>query len=325
MFIPSEVLWDVFVQLSRDEVEKCQLVSLPWNSVINYHAKEIPLRKFYRLLFNGVNWRLDPAKLEAPTSSTREWKNFGKFAENEEEFDQRAKSLKFCIFEEVNIAMNNDALNAMKGLADKSGERIKTMLLRTKQPFYLYRRVFEDYVLADELAVNFELKEMVSLFRNPRLLEIPNPPYKIRFECHGFPGTESIDAFLRFFERGETLGANRYTWYFGKLTEKGFRRILESFLHVPDPKRMLRNIKFDFLFSDFDKLSRIALADQARDLLSRHVTSYTTDIEGEDLSQTTTYEVRRKDGWMLKIIFLTSWKNHLNAPISAEFVVEKFD
>ena len=45
--IPNEILLDIFRNLDRNEVEKCQLISPKWNSIVNNNS--LSLRKIYSM------------------------------------------------------------------------------------------------------------------------------------------------------------------------------------------------------------------------------------------------------------------------------------
>lgn len=47
--IPNELICDLFIALDRNEMEKCQLVSIKWRQIVDEHGRILPLRRIYRL------------------------------------------------------------------------------------------------------------------------------------------------------------------------------------------------------------------------------------------------------------------------------------
>jgi hypothetical protein len=57
-YLSTDVTWDIFMALTRDEIEKCQLVNLAWKSLISSRYSSLPLRKFFALTYWGPMWKL---------------------------------------------------------------------------------------------------------------------------------------------------------------------------------------------------------------------------------------------------------------------------
>ena len=91
MPIPSDVFFDIFQNLSRLEIEKCQLISKEWRNFIDCNGKSLPFRYFTRITLNETTGNLTsfqlvsddiPLKVDISPADKR-----------------KIKCLKYCYFE----------------------------------------------------------------------------------------------------------------------------------------------------------------------------------------------------------------------------------
>jgi hypothetical protein len=99
--VPVELHFDVLQFLSRNEVEKCQLVTQKWDQIIQENGTYLPLRMCEFLHIFNVN---DGSRTQVKTYVVIDHENgFSILYENMLNMVEMIKSLKYCIFKEVKV------------------------------------------------------------------------------------------------------------------------------------------------------------------------------------------------------------------------------
>lgn len=174
MFLPQDLLSDVFQALDRNEVEKSQLVCFQWYSTVQNFDYFLPLRKFHRLdigKFGQDHFRAF-ITIEPHTSPV------------EVTTDHIAKTLKNSIFSQNSpILLSESSLKLVQNLVELAGTKLKFVEFYAWPPFDLSKLALEKYVLAEKvyirLAKCFTGGEMDHIFKSSEALNIKPMPKKI--------------------------------------------------------------------------------------------------------------------------------------------------
>uniref|UniRef100_A0A914CZJ8 F-box domain-containing protein n=1 Tax=Acrobeloides nanus TaxID=290746 RepID=A0A914CZJ8_9BILA len=216
----AEILYNIFLALNRNEVEKCQLVSCKWRDAVNSNSTILPLRK---LQIEEISLP-DNVHISCPLKSENERqlsppvaKKRPKLEINDDEKRIRIlrldhlnpisapylKSIQYGIFDFYEVEENFDSqqLALWEKLAKFCGKKIRIVKLSAGIPnfenahYQALKTLLSNFIEAS--AVKFWTWDDDAI-KNPSILQIPSPPNEIGLLFNNFESTATLDELINF-------------------------------------------------------------------------------------------------------------------------------
>lgn len=223
-YFPDDILFDVFLALDRNELEKCLLVSRAWNTLLSSRCSILPLRSFVDLYYNGPQWKIRYERHEN--------KSLLVAGEITLEVSPFAKALQHCIFGVVrqdhhpgDIFLTQVAL-----LVDACGQKIRTKIFEPHvKSSELYKVMLEKYIEAEKILIQaMRYERLKPLLMNGCALRERTFPWPVHIRGYYFPrGEDDTTALVELISKSGEAFENLELIQFGELNYFGFKMLYE--------------------------------------------------------------------------------------------------
>uniref|UniRef100_A0A914EK04 F-box domain-containing protein n=1 Tax=Acrobeloides nanus TaxID=290746 RepID=A0A914EK04_9BILA len=272
----AEILYNIFLALDRNEVEKCQLVSCKWRDVVNSNSTILPLRK---LQIEEISLP-DNVHISCPLKSENERqlsppvaKKRPKLEINDDEKRIRIlrldhlnpisapylKSIQYGIFDFYEVEENFDSqqLALWEKLAKFCGKKIRIVKLSAGIPnfenahYQALKTLLSNFIEAS--AVKFWTWDDGAI-KNPSILQIPSPPNEIGLLFNNFESTATLDELINFIKLAK-LDTDRdyHMWLsFVHLPSEDFiEEFCKKWIEIFEQDKILDKYMHHIVFNDF--------------------------------------------------------------------------
>lgn len=280
--IPAELLYNIFLMLNREEIEKCQLVTSRWKDLIDTNSPILPLYLFHEMCITREIFMIRERGGQAMKLSHGDRLDL-----------QIIRSLKNVVFERYiwsEWTRSSVAEEMTKKLAKESGGSIKTIEFYGNGLYDEYQQVLENYVQASKVHLKLMRTELKQLFTKNNFAQLSTPPSRICIDCRDPLNAKVL---LDFMKSGND--ASRFTLILGTPRTDlvhFYGNLVQLFKESGNPEKFSRHIQL-----------------VGRDHGLFYSTSRTIFDNGivtctrKDEENRVVYQIDRKDGWVLIVAF----------------------
>uniref|UniRef100_A0A914DPH7 F-box domain-containing protein n=1 Tax=Acrobeloides nanus TaxID=290746 RepID=A0A914DPH7_9BILA len=299
--------------LDRNALEKCQLVSHHWNTIIAQNAFQLPLRLLGELsilhYFENSDFRTY-------------------FYTQEPSEDESVKLdeitlplIRTSVFYQFSININenfNKLIEKLDEIVRSAGTRIKlkqaycgnTDKMFMENFINSFAAIFTQYLETNDLILSFVLLSFRIFISNQHRWENCNMPKMIRLDANNL--TEFLDdiyvwsiddkkpiraeEIIEFIEKSNQIDCYKLSMdeFHGKFPEEYF----QFFLKTSQPERLIKKVQ-GFFSSHLAYSSRVEYVEQSKKFFD-HTFHFNSS---SSISSNGIYEASRKDGWTIQIEF----------------------
>uniref|UniRef100_A0A914DA58 F-box domain-containing protein n=1 Tax=Acrobeloides nanus TaxID=290746 RepID=A0A914DA58_9BILA len=336
-----EVFYDALQFLNRNEVEKCQLVSRFWNRTIIVDLKILPLRKIRELLFTMQKYELQKYYVPGWNKSARP-----KFyiSKDPEEIpikgidrkvlkkQQLEHGLKNCVFEKIEVTMGEKYFEKLEEIVKTTEGKILAekacfnFLEEESSCFFVEKiqhlqRILNELITTKNIHLTIGLNchssfnhhndNLTYLLTNPALLDFLTIFDSVELNSANHNLLVDSGVLISFMTNCKTTSRRKIKLILNGSNCQAINgpRIVEEFLEHKNPENMVFNV----YAGSYHGLRLAQLTKET--LIERKAThqNYGT-IAGD---QQEVYELKRKDGWVLRVYMSKYTENFV------EFNIEK--
>uniref|UniRef100_A0A914ELA2 F-box domain-containing protein n=1 Tax=Acrobeloides nanus TaxID=290746 RepID=A0A914ELA2_9BILA len=312
-----EVFYDILQFLNRNEVEKCQLVSRFWNYTIIVDIKILPLRKIRELSFSMQKYEFPHIRWD---NSVRP-KFYISIAPEEipiKDIDRKVLTnqelkhgLKNCVFEKIEGIMGEKYFKKLEEIVKTTERKIlaeKACFNFVEEEFFVEKiqhlpHIFNELITTKNIQLTIGLNHssfdhhngnLTYLLANPGLLDFPTTFDSIELKSVDYNLFIDSGILMSFVTNCNTTSRRKI-----KLILSGTNcqatngpRIVEEFLKHKNPENMVCNVYAeDHHGWQLTRLTKETLTERnATHQIDDTIAGYQREV----------YELKRKDGWILR-------------------------